>query len=79
MRKTESCNDVTIGSLDVTEIFELIEIYIQFQIAVFIEGNYSELYQDDGLISLITGNRQKLDQTEKSAIKYLKMLVQVRN
>ena len=79
MRKTESCNDVTIGSLDVTEIFELIELYIQFQIAVFIEGNYSELYQDDGLISLITGNRQKLDQTEKSAIKYLKMLVQVRN
>ena len=77
MRKTESCNDVTIGSLDVTEIFELIEIYIQFQIAVFIEGNYSELYQDDGLINLITGNRQKLDQTEKSAIKYLKMLVQV--
>ena len=79
MRKTESCNDVTIGSLDVTEIFELIEIYIQFQIAVFIEGNYSELYQDDGLISLKIGNRQKLDQTEKSAIKYLKMLVQVRN
>ena len=65
--------------MDVTEIFELIELYIQFQIAVFIEGNYSELYQDDGLISLITGNRQKLDQTEKSAIKYLKMLVQVRN
>ena len=65
--------------MDVTEIFELIEIYIQFQIAVFIEGNYSELYQDDGLISLKIGNRQKLDQTEKSAIKYLKMLVQVRN
>ena len=65
------------GSYDGAEISELIEIYIQFQIAVFIEGNYSELYQDDGLISLKIGNRQKLDQTEKSAIKYLKMLVQV--
>lgn len=56
-KNRDSHNSVTMGSYDGAKISELIEIYIQFQIAVFIEGNDSGLHQDDGLISLKNANR----------------------
>ena len=52
MKNTGSFFDVTIGSYEGAEIWELVETYIFSPLSKFINKNNCGLYRDDGLILL---------------------------
>ena len=60
-KNIESSFDVTMGSYDGTEIWELVGIYLLFPLANIIDKNNSGLYHNDGLTLLCNVNRQNLD------------------
>ena len=60
-KHTESCFDVTVGSLDGAEVCELVGIYILCFIAKLINKNDCGLYRDDRLPILQNINGQQID------------------
>ena len=67
-KSTKSCFDVTMGSYDGAEIYELAGFYILPHLKTIINKNEMGLYRDDGLLILRGTNGQKTDKTRKSII-----------
>ena len=68
-KHTESCFDVTMGSFNGAEVWELLGIYILRFLAKLINKNHCGLYRDDGLLTLRNINGQKIDRMLKSIIR----------
>ena len=67
-KQTESCFNVTMGSFDGTEVFELVGIYI-CSLAKLINKKDCGLYRDDGLLILQNVNGQQIDRMHKNVIR----------
>ena len=65
-KSAESCFDVTMGSFDSAEIFELVGLYIQSNLENIHTKTNIELYRDDGLILLTNLSGQTNGQKEKN-------------
>ena len=57
MKNTGSFFDITVGSYEGPEIWELVETYIFSRLQKFIDKNNCGLYRDDSLILLKNTNR----------------------
>ena len=64
--------DMTIGSFDGAEVYELVSLYIWSKISVLSDSDNVELYKDDGIAVIQKANGSKLDRLRKSVIATLK-------
>ena len=71
-KEAEGCFEVTMGSYDREEIWELVGIYILSRMPNIIDKNDCGLYRDDGLLALGNVNGQKLDRIRKNVIQLFK-------
>ena len=71
-KDTDSCFDVTMGSYDGAETWELVGTHILSLLAKVIDHNHSGLYRDDGLILLRHTTGLKMDRIRKDVIKTFK-------
>ena len=71
-KSTESCFDVTMGSLDGAEICELVGLYILSILQERVNKSDNGLYRDDGLIILRKANGRTIDLCRKDIISIFK-------
>ena len=71
-KNTDRCFDVTMGSNDGADIWELVGIYLLFFLANIIDKNNSGPNRDDVLISSRNVKRQNRDRIRKNVIKIFK-------
>ena len=71
-KQTESCFDVTMGSFDCAEVYELVGIYILCSLAKLLNKEDCGLYGDDGLLIFRNVNGQQMDRMRKSIFKTFK-------
>ena len=71
-KESNSCFDVTIGSYDGAELYELIGIFTQSVLEEMINKEAMSLYRDDGLIILNKVTNQNTDKIRKKIIHIFK-------
>ena len=71
-KDSDSCFNVTMGSYDGGELWEIISIYLLSQLCTIISKNDCGLYRDDGLMIQEYKNCQQIDQLRKKIIKIFK-------
>ena len=71
-KNTESCFDVTMGSVDGAEICELVGIRILSSLPNKLDKQSTGWYRDDGLVLLRNTSKQKTDRIRKDIIEIFK-------
>ena len=71
-KDSDSCFNVTMGSYDGGELWEIISIYLLSQLCTIISKNDCGLYRDDDLMIQEYKNCQQIDQLRKKIIKIFK-------